>query len=78
MAGLLLNSGADWRIEHGVGDNVWGTLAHASRNDIEDPSAPRNYLGCAKALTAHNVPPPGRKYMFSDEVEDYLEQIRFA
>ncbi|MBV8830146.1 MAG: hypothetical protein JO108_13040 [Acidobacteriaceae bacterium] len=78
MVHRLLDSGADWRIEHGFGDNVWGTLAHASRDDIEDPSAPRNYLGCAKALIAHNVPTPDRKYKFSDELDAYLEQIRFA
>ncbi len=72
MAELLLEKGADWRTKHGFGDNVVGTLAHASQSDVEDPSAPRDYLACARALVAHGVPVPADRYTFSEEVTEYF------
>ncbi len=78
MTELLLQHGADWRTEHGFGDNVIGTLAHASQDDVEDPSAPRDYLGCAQALVAYNVPIPDEQYTFSTEVEEYFDIIRLG
>jgi ankyrin repeat protein len=76
MADLLLRYGADWRTPHGFGDNVLGTLSWASQNDVEDPSAPRDYVGCAKALVAHSVPVPDGKYSFSEAVAEYFESVR--
>lgn len=76
IANLLLTSGASWSTKHGFGDNVLGTLAHASQNNVEDPSSPRDYLGCARALVAHDVPLPDTQYTFSPEVETYFEAVR--
>ena len=72
LAELLLENGADWRTKHGYGGNVLGTLSHASQWDVEDPSAPRDYVGCARALLAHGVPVPDERYTFSEEVTDYF------
>jgi ankyrin repeat protein len=76
MAELLLDSGADWRTKHGFGDNALGTLSFASQaEDISDP-APRDFLGCARALVAHGAPPDAiKKYVFSAEVADYFETL---
>jgi ankyrin repeat protein len=76
MAELLLDSGADWRTKHGFGDNALGTLSFASQaEDISDP-APRDFLGCARALIAHGVSMDAiKKYVFSAEVADYFETL---
>lgn len=76
MAELLLKFGADWRTKHGFGDNVLGTLSYASQNDVEDLSAPRDYLGCARTLVTYNVPLPDEHYRFSTEVAEYFDMIR--
>ena len=79
MAELLLDSGADWRTRHGFNDNVFGTLAWASREmPMEDP-APHDYEGCARTLLAHGVPAPDAgAYGFSDEVTAIFEEWREA
>jgi len=76
MAELLLTSGADWRTRHGFGDNVLGTLSWASQAEtIEDP-APRDYVGCARALIAHGVPLSAMEpYTFSEPVAEYLSGL---
>jgi hypothetical protein len=73
---LLLEEGADWRTLHGYGDNALGTLAFASQADeIADP-APRDYVGCARALIGHGVPRGAfDKYSFAVEVADYLATV---
>jgi hypothetical protein len=76
MVGLLLEQGADWRTKHGFGGNVVGTLSHASLNHVEDSSAPRDYVGCARALVAHGVPIPDNRYTFSAEVEEYFATVK--
>lgn len=76
MADLLLSCGADWRTPHGFGDNVFGTLAYASKDAAEDPFAPGDYLGCARVLIAHNAPVPDNHYTFSPAVEEYFDRIR--
>ena len=75
MVGLLLDHGADWRTPHGFGNNVVGTLSHASQaEDIEDP-APRDYAGCARALIAHGMPlPDEERYVFSAEVTEVFRE----
>jgi ankyrin repeat protein len=78
MANLLLSSGACWETIHGFKDNVFGTLSHASQALAEDPSAPGDYLGCAKALIAHHAPLPEPRYTFSDEVANYFDTIRLS
>lgn len=77
LVSLLLDAGADWRTTHGFGDNVLGTLAFASQAaEIADP-APRDYVGCVRALIAHGVPREQfDKYAFSDDVADYLATVR--
>jgi len=74
MVGLLLDEGADWRTTHGFGDNALGTLSFASQaEDIADP-APRDYAGCARALTGHGVPITAFEgYSFSPEVTEFIE-----
>lgn len=74
MLRLLLDEGADWRTTHGFGDNVIGTLSFASQaEDIGDP-APRDYIGCARALIEHGIPPAAFEgYSFSPEVTEFLE-----
>lgn len=74
MADLLLASGADWRTPHGFGDNAIGTLSFASRADDIDPSAPRDFLGCARVLLNHGVPRAQmRRYGFAPEITTLLE-----
>jgi ankyrin repeat protein len=75
MTELLLKRGADWRTMHGFGGNVLGTLSHASQDDVEDP-APRDYLGCARALVAYGVPVPRDDHTFSPELAEYFETVR--
>jgi ankyrin repeat protein len=79
MAELLLEHGADWRTTHGFGDNVLGTLSWASQADgIEEP-APRDYVGCARVLVAHGVPPSAmERYAFSNEVSQYVAGLSRA
>jgi ankyrin repeat protein len=74
MAALLLDAGADWRTPHGFGDHVLGTLSFASQADgVADP-APRDYVGCARALIDHGVPYSAfQQYEFSGPVAEYLE-----
>jgi ankyrin repeat protein len=77
MAELLLSYGADWTTPHGFGGNAVGTLSYASQNDIEDPLAPRDYIGCARVLIAHGVPLPDEKRnTFSSEVTAYFDALR--
>jgi hypothetical protein len=77
MTELLLSSGADWRAQHGFGDNVIGTLSWASREEPLDDSRTRDYVGCARALLAHGVPVPQQDaYMFSDEVTALFDSTR--
>jgi hypothetical protein len=79
MAALLLGYGADWRTPHAYGDNVLGTLSYASQQeDIEDP-APRDYVGCARAIIAHGVQSSDvQNYTFSPEVTAYFESLPAA
>lgn len=73
LVSLLMDAGADWRTINGFGGNALGTLSFASQvADIADP-APRDYLGCARALIEHGVPRAAfEQYAFSPEVADYL------
>jgi hypothetical protein len=69
MARLLLDAGADWRSRHGYEDNVMGTLSFASQDESSAEPAPRDFVGCARALLAHGVAAPAdAAYSFSDEV----------
>lgn len=53
MARHLLASGASWTEEHGMGDNVCGTLSRASSNrPVEDG----DWVACAEALLDHGMP----------------------
>ena len=77
MADLLLANGADWRTRHGYNDNVIGTLSWASQDETMEDPAPRDYIGCARALLAHGVPAPNESdYTFSDEVTAVFEEWR--
>lgn len=57
LARRLLARGASWTEEHGMGDNVCGTLSWASRNR---PVAGGDWLACAAALLEHGMPPGER------------------
>ena len=74
MTRLIMQAGADWRTQHGFGDNVLGTLSFASNaEDIADP-APLDYVGCAEALVEGGVPVEAfDDYVFSSEVAAWLE-----
>lgn len=74
MTRLIMQAGADWRTQHGFGDNVLGTLSFASNaEDIADP-APLDYVGCAEALVEGGVPVEAfDDYVFSPEVAAWLE-----
>ncbi|MCR5856855.1 ankyrin repeat domain-containing protein [Mesorhizobium sp. J428] len=82
LARFLLEKGADWRGEHGFGDNVCGTLSWGS---INEPEPDGDWLGCAEALVAHGMPRgepdpegsgdvviDGGRKRFSDEVAEFL------
>jgi hypothetical protein len=79
---FLLEHGADWRTMHGFGDNVCGSLSWASLNQ---PVEGGDWVGCAKALCAHGLPPARpdpngsdivligeKRYRFADDVTDAL------
>ncbi|AMJ59061.1 ankyrin repeat domain-containing protein [Bosea sp. PAMC 26642] len=77
MTRLLLEHGADWRTQHGYGDNALGTLSFASQADDLGDNAPRDHAGCAAALLAYGVPMEAfGRYAFSEEVSDLLEGER--
>ena len=79
---FLLEHGADWRTMHGFGDNVCGSLSWASLNQ---PVEGGDWVGCARALCAHGLPPArpdpngsdivligDKRYQFADDVADAL------
>lgn len=80
---FLLEHGASWKERHGFDDNACGGLSWASCN--EPPDGEGDWLGCAEALVAHGMPAArpapespdwvlvdGQRYVFSDEVTDFL------
>lgn len=79
MTELLFKHGADWRTKHGFDDTVLGTLSYASQDDsIEDP-APRNYIGCARAIVTHGPPLADfERYTFSPDVSEFLDMARLS
>lgn len=73
MLSLLLEEGADWRTEHGFGNNVLGTLSYASQAEDIASVMPQDYVGCARALVEHGVPLSAFEgYDFSDDVAAFL------
>lgn len=76
MTELLLKSDADWQTRHGYDDIVLGTLSYASQAEPEDPAAPSDFVGCARALVGHGVPVARfTDYVFSPEVTEYLATL---
>ena len=86
LARFLLEHGADWRATHGFGDNAVGTLSWAS---LYQPVASGDWIGCVKALADHGMPAVRpdpddaegvlvgeRPYAFSDELTDWLLEVR--
>ena len=82
LARFLLENGASWTEQHGYGSDTLGTLSWGSCNE---PVQGGDWLGCARALVAHGVPPAtpdpsgsthvmiaGRRMQFSDEVAEFL------
>jgi len=53
LTSFLLEHGADWRQEHGFGDNVRGTLGWAS---VNEPVPDGDWVACAQTLVAHGMP----------------------
>ncbi|MGJ7499508.1 ankyrin repeat domain-containing protein [Variovorax sp. ZT5P49] len=79
---FLLAHGASWEERHGFDDSACGGLSWASCNE---PEGEGDWLGCAEALVAHGMPTArpdpaspdsvligGQRYVFSDEVTDFL------
>lgn len=85
---FLLEHNADWRTQHGFGDNACGSLSWASLNEPVDGG---DWVECARALRAHGLPPARpdpsgtdivligeRRYLFADNVTDVLLGIEDA
>jgi len=53
LVAFLLAHGANWRDQHGYGDDVLGTLSWTS---INQPVEDGDWAACARALVAHGVP----------------------
>ena len=75
LAAFLLAHGAHYDERHGYNDNVYGTLAFASRAETTPMG---DWLGCARALIDSGAPIPAERYAFSDEVAGYFEELRNA